>query len=57
MVSTRGINKSFAIPERNITGRKTITVVNVETNIGDATSRAASSVAFILLTPCVFIKE
>ena len=39
------VNRSFAIPVRKTIGRNTITVVSVETNIGEATSCAASSVA------------
>ena len=45
IVIVRGMNRSFAIPVRKTIGRNTITVVSVETNIGEATSCAASSVA------------
>ena len=49
MVIVSGMKRSFAIPVRKTIGRKTMTVVSVETNMGEATSWAASSVA------CIFV--
>ncbi len=49
MVIVSGMKRSFAIPVRNTIGKKTITVVSVETKIGAATSFAASSVCWILV--------
>src|SRR5262249_28033123 len=45
MVKVIGMNNSFAWPSRKTVGRKTTIVVMVETKIGIATSRAASSTA------------
>ena len=53
---TKGIKSNLAIPDKNITGKNTITVVNVDTNIGEATSVAAARVACILLTPSLCIR-
>ena len=45
MVNVSGMKRSRACPSRNTVGRKTTMVVMVETKIGIATSRAASSTA------------
>ena len=45
MVKVSGMKRSFDCPSRKIVGRKTTIVVIVETKIGIATSRAASSTA------------
>ena len=45
IVNVRGMKRSFDCPSRKIVGRKTTIVVIVETKIGIATSRAASSTA------------
>ncbi len=51
IVSVSGMKRSFGSPARKTIGRKTMTVVSVETKIGDATSLAASRVAAIFDCP------
>src|SRR6266545_1024969 len=45
MVKVSGMKRSLACPSRNTVGMKTTMVVMVETKMGMATSRAASSTA------------
>ena len=51
IVIVSGININFATPLKNTMGRKTMTVVSVETKIGEATSLAAARVAWIFDCP------
>ena len=51
IVIVSGMNINFATPLKNTMGRKTITVVSVETKIGEATSLAAATLPGFLTAP------